>query len=147
MNAQRLFRTSPPRIAQRLRPTRRYTTKPTDPAPPQPHPPAQSPNPNQAPPPPKKAPSRVGTFYRNNTYPVLKSFLVALFTYQLAFYVWLKLEVVEEKSEQQGAIRGLEEEVKKMVAQQKRNVSDAVGKVADREDIKPEEKKKKGWLW
>jgi hypothetical protein len=77
----------------------------------------------------------------------LKSFLLALFTYQLAYYVWLKLEVVEEKSEQQGTIRGLEEEVKQAVAQQKRNASDALGKVTGGGDIKPEESKKKGWLW
>ncbi|KAF2441291.1 hypothetical protein P171DRAFT_475677 [Karstenula rhodostoma CBS 690.94] len=146
MNAPRLFRASP-RIAQRLRVSRRYSTRPTDPAPPHPHPPTQPPGSTQTPPPPKKGPSRVGTFYRNNTYPVLKSFLLALFTYQLAYYVWLKLEVVEEKSEQQGTIQGLEEEVKRAVAQQKRNASDVVEKVTRSGDVNPEEKKRKGWLW
>lgn len=148
MITSRLLRASP-RIARNLRTARQYTTKPADAASPQPHPPAQPPNPNQAPPPPKKAPSRVGTFYRNNTYPVLKSFLLALFTYQLAYYVWLKLEVVEEKSEQQGTIKSLENEVKKAVAQQKRNASDAVEKVIGGSNTGSEanEKKKKGWLW
>lgn len=89
----------------------------------------------------------MGTFYRNNTYPVLKSFLLALLTYQLAYYVWLKLEVVEEKSEQQGTIRGLEEEVKRAVARQKRNAVDVVEKVTGSGDLHPEEKKRKGWLW
>jgi hypothetical protein len=146
MNAPRLFRASPS-IARRLRVSRWYSTKPTDPAPPHPHPPAQPSKPHQTPPPPQKDPSRVGTFYRNNTYPVLKSFLLALFTYQLAYYVWLKLEVVEEKSEQQGTIRRLEAEVKHAVAQQKRHASDALGNVTGSEGIKPEETKKKGWLW
>ncbi|KAL5419447.1 hypothetical protein PMIN04_006945 [Paraphaeosphaeria minitans] len=149
MNAPRLFRASS-RIAQRFRVSRSYSTRPTDPAPPHPHPPTHPSNSNstQAPPPPKKDPSRVGTFYRNNTYPVLKAFLLALFTYQLAYYTWLKLEIVEEKSEQQSTIQGLEEEVKRAVAQQKRTASDVAEKVAGSGDVHPgSQTKRKGWLW
>lgn len=87
----------------------------------------------------------MGTFYRNNTYPVLKSFLVALFTYQLAYFVWLKLEIVEEKNEQKSTIRGLEEEVKKAAAQQKRNLEDVAERVVESVDVRKDEKKK-GWF-
>lgn len=150
MNVARLLRASP-RIAQRLRVSRPYSTKPSDPAPPRPHAPTTQPPSSTAappPPPPKKEPSRVGTFYRNNTYPVLKAFLIALFTYQLAYYAWLKLEVIEEQTEQQDTVRSLENEVKRAVALQKRKAADVVDKVTGGSgDVQPEEKKRKGWLW
>ncbi|KAJ4301292.1 hypothetical protein N0V90_003383 [Kalmusia sp. IMI 367209] len=137
MNTSRLLRTSFSKLRTPQRPPRRRYA--TDPAP---HPPSQPPNPN-TPPPQKKEPSRVGTFYRNNTYPVLKAFLGALFTYQLAYYAWLKLEVVEEKHVNNNTIEGLKQELKSAVAKQKESLREAV----DVAKPKPEEegKKKRGW--
>ncbi|KAF1971446.1 hypothetical protein BU23DRAFT_393960, partial [Bimuria novae-zelandiae CBS 107.79] len=86
-----------------------------------------------------------GAFYRNNTYPVLKSFLLALFTYQLAYYAWLKLEVVEEKHEQQGTIRGLEEEVKHAVRSAKEKASGVLKEGVAEVKSGVEQTKKKGW--
>ena len=63
-----------------------------------------------------------------------------MFTYQLAYYAWLKLEVVEEKHDQRGTVRRLEEEVKRAVAMQKRKV-EGVEEVEEGLD----QGKKKGW--
>ncbi|PVH95032.1 hypothetical protein DM02DRAFT_499343, partial [Periconia macrospinosa] len=47
-------------------------------------------------------PHTQGTFYRTFSYPILKTFLGALFTYQLTYYAWMKLEYFEEKQDKQG---------------------------------------------
>lgn len=136
MNTTRLHLLHSLRSTPRL--TRRFATKPSDPAPPLPHPPSEPPNP------PKK-PSRVGTFYRNNTYPVLKSFLLALFTYQLVYTAWLKLEVVEEKHENRVKVEGWEKEVKRAVVGQKKKAEGVVEEVKGAVEGKVEEGKRKGW--
>ena len=38
-------------------------------------------------------------FYRSWSLPFMKVFLGAMFTYQLAYYAWLKLETMEEKQQ------------------------------------------------
>src|SRR5437870_3462802 len=72
---------------------RRYASDPTPS-----HTPSAPPNPNN------KPPSRVGAYYKTFSYPLLKAFLSALFTYQLAYYLWLKLEFIEEKYDKQNEI-------------------------------------------
>jgi hypothetical protein len=49
-----------------------------------------------------RKPTRSGAFYKNFGSPILKTFLGALFTYQLAYYGWMKLEAVEEQSDYKG---------------------------------------------
>lgn len=41
-------------------------------------------------------------FYKAFTRPVAKGFLIAVFTYQLVYYIWVKLETDETKRDQEG---------------------------------------------
>lgn len=41
-------------------------------------------------------------FYKTFTRPVAKCLLLAMFTYQLAYYAWVKLETEEIREERQG---------------------------------------------
>ncbi|KAF1949617.1 hypothetical protein CC80DRAFT_497365 [Byssothecium circinans] len=120
---------------------RRYATN-RESEPPAPHPPSSPPNPNSHPP---KEPSRVGAFYRTFSYPILKAFLGALFTYQIVYYVWLKLEVVEEKHNKRNEIRDLRTELKDAVLEQRAKAKGAVEKVEGKVGEVKEEGKKKGW--
>ncbi|KAF2237637.1 hypothetical protein EV356DRAFT_529962 [Viridothelium virens] len=47
-------------------------------------------------------------FYRSWGFPVMKVFLGALFTYQLTYFAWLKLETMEEKQQKDTELQGLE---------------------------------------
>lgn len=47
-------------------------------------------------------PSATGDFYKTFTRPVAKCLLLALFTYQLTYWAWLKLEQDEIKMERTG---------------------------------------------
>lgn len=49
-------------------------------------------------------PSATGDFYKTFTRPVAKCLLLALFTYQLTYWAWLKLEQDEIKMERTGKI-------------------------------------------
>ncbi|KAI0592403.1 hypothetical protein TUN199_00565 [Pyrenophora tritici-repentis] len=85
-----------------------------------PHPPSLPPNPNSSsPPPPPKEPSRVGAYYGTFGSPILKCFLGALFTYQLAYYVWYKLETIEETHDTEAEIRDLQEELRQAIEKQR----------------------------
>ncbi|OAL06747.1 hypothetical protein IQ06DRAFT_237078 [Phaeosphaeriaceae sp. SRC1lsM3a] len=102
----------------------RYATEPqTPPQPTPPHTPSSPPNPNT---PPTKPPSRVGAYYKSFSYPVLKTFLIALFTYQLAYYAWLKLEVIEEKHDKSTEVADLQEQLREALARQKAKAGDVV---------------------
>ncbi|KAJ4983860.1 hypothetical protein SVAN01_10664 [Stagonosporopsis vannaccii] len=68
----------------------------------------QPPTPTPQPP---KQPSKVGAFYRSFSAPILKCFLGALFTYQLAYFGWMKLETIEEAHDKRSEIKGLQEEL------------------------------------
>jgi hypothetical protein len=57
-----------------------------------------------------------GSFYKSFGPPVLKVFLGAVFTYQLLYWTWLKLESLEIKKEKNEEIANLEEEVKRLKA-------------------------------
>ncbi|KAI0024354.1 hypothetical protein F4780DRAFT_775747 [Xylariomycetidae sp. FL0641] len=56
-----------------------------------------------------------GTFGR----PILKVFLMAVFTYQIAYYFWVKLEQDEIKGEMQSTISELEERIHQLEKVQK----------------------------
>ncbi|KAI4642250.1 hypothetical protein J4E93_007394 [Alternaria ventricosa] len=84
---------------------------------PAPHPPSSPPNPNSAPPP--KEPSRVGAYYGTFGSPLLKCFLGALFTYQLTYYLWYKLETIEETHDTKAEIRDLQEELRQAIEKQR----------------------------
>ncbi|KAB5563278.1 hypothetical protein GE09DRAFT_777051 [Coniochaeta sp. 2T2.1] len=53
-----------------------------------------------------------GKFYKDFTRPVAKCLLLAMFTYQLAYYAWVKLETDEIKEGRNAEITSLEEQVK-----------------------------------
>ena len=76
---------------------------------------------------------------------MLKSFLLALFTYQLTYYVWMKLEVVEEKHENKVTEERLEREVKRAVVVQKKKLEGVVGEGVEEVKGKVEEGRKRGW--
>lgn len=44
-------------------------------------------------------------FYKTFTRPVAKCLLLAMLTYQLAYFAWVKLETDENKEERQGKSR------------------------------------------
>ncbi|KAI3323082.1 hypothetical protein HD806DRAFT_99422 [Xylariaceae sp. AK1471] len=48
------------------------------------------------------------TFYKTFGRPIAKVFLMAIFTYQLAYYFWVKLEQDETRAEMQATISDLE---------------------------------------
>lgn len=41
-------------------------------------------------------------FYKHNGRPILKTFLIALFTYEVLYWSWLKLESIEVKHDKEG---------------------------------------------
>lgn len=70
---------------------------------------------------------------------MLKCFLGALFTYQLAYYGWMKLEAIEEKHDKKIEIRDLQRELGDALRQQKLSAQqtidgavEAVGEAKDR---------------
>ncbi len=69
---------------------------------------------------------------------MLKCFLGALFTYQVIYYAWLKLETVEQVHEKSSEIADLQQELKEAVYQQKQRaghtVNRAVGTVGEAKD-------------
>ncbi|KAF4464968.1 hypothetical protein FALBO_8183 [Fusarium albosuccineum] len=57
-------------------------------------------------------PSVTSQFYRNFTRPIAKTLLLAVFTYQLAYWTWVKLETDEVRAERDATIAQLEATVK-----------------------------------
>lgn len=70
-----------------------------------------------------------GAYYKSFSYPTLKAFLIALLTYQVVYYAWLKLETIEDKQIQSGQISDLQDQLRRAVAQQKRKAGDVVDEV------------------
>ncbi|KAF2133929.1 hypothetical protein P153DRAFT_362961 [Dothidotthia symphoricarpi CBS 119687] len=125
-----------PRIGQVARRTRTYATEREAQSAPA-HPPTSPPNPSYDAQP--KEPSKSGAFYKSFGSPMLKCFLGALFTYQIAYYGWMKLEAIEEKHELRMEIRDLQRELGDALRQQKLAAQEtidgaveAVGEVRDR---------------
>lgn len=99
------------------------------------------------PPPPPKQPSKVGAFYRSFSAPILKCFLGALFTYQLAYFGWMKLETIEEAHDKRGEIKGLQEELAGAINRKRREAEGVVGCVGEKVVEAVEGKAKKGGWW
>ncbi|KAF4976603.1 hypothetical protein FZEAL_6750 [Fusarium zealandicum] len=59
-----------------------------------------------------KQPSATSQFYRSFTRPIAKTLLLAVFTYQLAYWTWIKLETDEVRAERDATIADLETTVK-----------------------------------
>ena len=100
---------------------------------------------NAPPPPPReppKEPSRVGAFYKSFSAPILKCFLGALFTYQLAYFGWMKLEAIEEAQQKKDEIKGLRGELAGAMNERKRGVEGVVQEV---EGKVVEGARKRGW--
>ncbi|KAL3589350.1 hypothetical protein FPOAC2_11516 [Fusarium poae] len=51
-------------------------------------------------------------FYRTFTRPIAKTLLIAVFTYQLAYWTWVKLETDEVRAERDATIEKLETTIK-----------------------------------
>ncbi|KAL1879078.1 hypothetical protein VTK73DRAFT_7404 [Phialemonium thermophilum] len=64
-------------------------------------------------------PSPTSQFYKTFTRPVAKCLLLALFTYQVTYWAWLKLEQDEIKAEREAEIAKLEAQVQSLQAAQK----------------------------
>jgi hypothetical protein len=87
----------------------------------------------QAPPPePPKQPSKVGAFYKSFSAPILKCFLGALFTYQLAYFGWMKLETIEEAHDKRTEIKGLQNELASAINTKRREAEGVVEEVKDK---------------
>ncbi|KAK3327560.1 hypothetical protein B0T19DRAFT_422103 [Cercophora scortea] len=63
-----------------------------------------------------KAPTPTGEFYKTFTRPVAKCVLVAIFTYQLVYWGWTKLEHDEIVADRKAEISRLENQVRALQA-------------------------------
>ncbi|KAI0541004.1 hypothetical protein GGR58DRAFT_498622 [Xylaria digitata] len=54
------------------------------------------------------------TFYKTFGRPIAKVFLMAIFTYQVAYYFWVRLEQEEKRAEMQAIISDLETRIEKL---------------------------------
>ncbi|KAI9898221.1 hypothetical protein N3K66_006581 [Trichothecium roseum] len=68
-----------------------------------------------------KQPGPTSHFYKTFTRPIAKTLLIAVFTYQFAYWAWSKLETDEIRAEADATIRDLEGKVedykKKVIAE------------------------------
>jgi hypothetical protein len=108
--------------------------------------------PQPPPPQPPKQPSKVGAFYRSFSAPILKCFLGALFTYQLAYFGWMKLEALEEAHDKRAEIKGLQTDLASAIAAKKRDAESGLREVGDKvvegaEGMAVEGRVKKGGWW
>ncbi|KAI0123102.1 hypothetical protein BJ170DRAFT_125505 [Xylariales sp. AK1849] len=61
-----------------------------------------------------KPPSQHTTFYKTFGRPIFKVALMAIFTYQLAYFAWLKLETNEIREDIGATIAGLERRIEEL---------------------------------
>ncbi|CAJ2507845.1 Uu.00g090310.m01.CDS01 [Anthostomella pinea] len=78
---------------------------------------AKPPGLNASAPPPKPNPA---AFWKTFGRPIAKVFLGAIFTYQLAYYFWVRLEHDEVKSDMQATISDLEARIEELEKGRKR---------------------------
>ncbi|EKJ70386.1 hypothetical protein NXS19_012578 [Fusarium pseudograminearum] len=67
----------------------------------------------------KSQPSPTSQFYRTFTRPIAKTLLIAVFSYQLAYWSWVKLETDEIRAERDATIEKLETTIKEYDAETK----------------------------
>ncbi|KAJ9142658.1 hypothetical protein NKR23_g7110 [Pleurostoma richardsiae] len=68
-------------------------------------------------------PSPSSSFYKTFGRPIAKVSLMAIFTYQVAYWGWSKLETDEIRAEKTSEIAALESEVKSLQKQQQQQAS------------------------
>ncbi|TLD39269.1 hypothetical protein E2P81_ATG00256 [Venturia nashicola] len=78
----------------------------------------QAPNPTPTTPPPDINPHRA--FYKAWGIPLAKVFLGAMFTSQVLYYGWIKLEGIEQKKEKDAEMKLLEGRLAELTASKKR---------------------------
>ena len=59
-------------------------------------------------------------FYKSFGRPIAKVFFMALFTYQVLHYTWMKLEAMEEKEEKTAELQGLEGQLRDLAKSTKK---------------------------
>ncbi|KAI4721942.1 hypothetical protein E4T48_01831 [Aureobasidium sp. EXF-10727] len=59
-------------------------------------------------------------FYKSFGRPIAKVFFMALFTYQVLHYTWLRLEATEEKEEKTAELQGLEGQLRDLTRSTKK---------------------------
>ncbi|KAI4742695.1 hypothetical protein E4T50_06885 [Aureobasidium sp. EXF-12298] len=59
-------------------------------------------------------------FYKSFGRPIAKVFFMALFTYQVLHFTWLKLESMEEKEEKTAELQGLEGQLRDLTKSTKK---------------------------
>jgi predicted Holliday junction resolvase-like endonuclease len=79
----------------------------------------------------KLSPHTQGAYYGTFGSPILKCFLGALFTYQLAYYLWYKLETVEERHDTRSEIAELQEELRQALEKQRHMAQQKWGQAAE----------------
>ncbi|KAH7131934.1 hypothetical protein B0J11DRAFT_520376 [Dendryphion nanum] len=101
----------------------------------------------------QKGKTRTGAFYKSFGSPIVKTFLGALFTYQVAYWGWMKLESLEEKKDIEDEIQDLKTQLKAEVVKKMEQGKETVEQVKDAVEEKKDEvveegkEKKKGWFW
>ncbi|RDI79567.1 hypothetical protein Vi05172_g10444 [Venturia inaequalis] len=81
----------------------------------------QAPNPTPATPSPDSPPVNPHrAFYKAWGIPLVKVFLGAMFTYQVLYYGWLKLESIEQKKEKDAEMKLLEGQLAELTASKKK---------------------------
>ncbi|KEQ70815.1 hypothetical protein M436DRAFT_52589 [Aureobasidium namibiae CBS 147.97] len=59
-------------------------------------------------------------FYKSFGRPIAKVFFMALFTYQVLHYTWMRLEAMEEKEEMTAELQGLEGQLRHLAKSTKK---------------------------
>lgn len=80
-----------------------------------------------------------GAYYGTFGSPLLKCFLGALFTYQLSYYLWYKLEAIEETHDTKAEIRDLQEELRQAIEKQRLIAQEKWGQAAEAFEKEKEE--------
>jgi len=85
-----------------------------------------------------------GTYYKSFSYPILKSFLTALFAYQITYYAWLKLETIDEQHAKAVELSDLQAQLRDAIEKHKGKASDVVDELRARVDEYAEETREAG---
>ncbi|KAF2749484.1 hypothetical protein M011DRAFT_475572 [Sporormia fimetaria CBS 119925] len=94
---------------------------------------------------PRQPQSQAGAFYKSFGMPVAKCFLGALFTYQVVYWGWMKLESLEEKKDTEDEILRLKEELKLLVQQRILEEEKAAAEAEKPATVAATKSGKKGW--
>ncbi|KAF2280723.1 uncharacterized protein EI97DRAFT_428831 [Westerdykella ornata] len=90
--------------------------------------------------------SLAGAYYKSFGLPIAKCFLGALFTYQVTYWLWMKLESLEEQKDKEEEIQQLKDELK-VLLKRKAEAEKALLAEQGTKAVEGEKAKKKGWFW